>query len=71
MEREIKFAMKNGAFFEDYPTKERETDIYELSDYRVIAEIDPKDDDGNPSAFTDVVTFFKDPFNGKYMSKFC
>jgi hypothetical protein len=42
-----------------------------LSDIRCRAEIEEKDDDGNPTYFTDVAKFWKDPYNGKYMKKFC
>lgn len=71
MQREIKQQLTEKQFFEDYPTQLQETDIFELSDQQCIAQVDLIDEDGKPTVFSEVVKFFKDPYNGKYMRKYC
>lgn len=71
VEREINEQMKNPEQFEDYAGAQQETDIYELSYIRCIAEVEDLDEEGKPTYFTDVAKFWKDPYNGKYMKKYC
>ena len=60
----------DNEFFEDHPTKVSETDIFEMTNTRVKAEIPSQDEDGETTAFAEVVKFFKDPHTGKFMRKF-
>ena len=55
---------------EDFPTDKSHTDIFELSSTELIAEVDEKNDDGEPTEFNEVVRLFKDD-NGKFQPKTC
>lgn len=71
MQREIKNLMNNPEQFNDHPGRLQESEIFELSNIRAIANVEMEDEEGVPTYFTDVVNFWMDPYNGKYMKKYC
>lgn len=61
MNQEVKQLVQDASMFNDYPTKVHETDIYQFSNSQVITDIYAIDEDGEETAFKDVIRIFKDP----------
>ena len=71
MNEEVKKLIKDSEQFNDYPGKVHETDIYQFTNSQVISDIYAVDEDGEETAFKDVVRIFRDPQSQTYMTKYC